>query len=335
MNNLALSVVVPCYNSESSIVETLTHIFRAIELAELAEWEVLVVDDGSQDSTAQVIGELGHEGLRLIRQSNQGRLQARLNGLQEAQHDLCLLVDSRVHISVGSLRYVLGQEFDTSSIAISAPCEFPKETSLLGLFWDSISRLIWRKFRAKPERVRLTPENFGSIPKGTTCILISKSEMISASIDARSESNLHQSFLNDDTAIFKKLVNDSDFHFVVDPNFLAVYYPRTSFRRFLHHAMGRGRVLIHGLYPKISKFQIQVLTFLVLTSISLIMVFAALSPLKFFVFTLCLAIILTVTALTMRLPTRNVASLIVFGIPFIFAYMCGVLQSILGSIKTK
>ncbi len=51
---MKLSVVIPAYNEEGTVVETLTSIVSTLE-AEKIEHEVIVVDDSSTDSTAAVV----------------------------------------------------------------------------------------------------------------------------------------------------------------------------------------------------------------------------------------------------------------------------------------
>jgi dolichol-phosphate mannosyltransferase len=54
---MKLSVVVPAQNEEGSVGRTVSGIVAALE-RESIDYEVLVVDDGSEDRTAEVVGEL-------------------------------------------------------------------------------------------------------------------------------------------------------------------------------------------------------------------------------------------------------------------------------------
>lgn len=75
----SVSVVVPCYNAESFIAETLDSICAQTH----APTEILVIDDGSTDSSAAIV-ERFSDRVRLIRQDNQGESHARNRGLSEA-----------------------------------------------------------------------------------------------------------------------------------------------------------------------------------------------------------------------------------------------------------
>jgi dolichol-phosphate mannosyltransferase len=88
MNDLAkrlLSIVVPAHNEEGCLVDLHREIVRALQdEAERYRWELIIVDDGSTDRTAEVIEELAEadprvRGVHLAR--NFGQQSALLAGL--------------------------------------------------------------------------------------------------------------------------------------------------------------------------------------------------------------------------------------------------------------
>jgi glycosyltransferase involved in cell wall biosynthesis len=88
--NPLVSIIVPCYNAEAWVAETL-----ASALAQTwAPTEVIAVNDGSRDGTLAVLRR--HEGarLRVIDQPNQGSSAARNAGLRAAQGDLVQFLDA-------------------------------------------------------------------------------------------------------------------------------------------------------------------------------------------------------------------------------------------------
>lgn len=81
-----VSIIVPVYNVEKFIRETLD----CVRSQTYPHWELLLVEDGSQDKSIEVIEayvkETGEQRIRIIRQpSNMGAARARNRGLQEAQ----------------------------------------------------------------------------------------------------------------------------------------------------------------------------------------------------------------------------------------------------------
>ncbi len=84
-----ISVIVPVYNGEEFLPEAIASI-RAQAYAPL---EIIVVDDGSTDRTAQVVQALGMD-LRYIYQPNQGPAAARNQGLALARGELIAFLDA-------------------------------------------------------------------------------------------------------------------------------------------------------------------------------------------------------------------------------------------------
>lgn len=86
-----VSIVIPAYNEEAAIGRDLDTILQAME-ASAYEYEVLVVDDGSTDRTAEIVRE--REGVRLIQHPrNKGTGAARKTGVLEAKGDLVVMTD--------------------------------------------------------------------------------------------------------------------------------------------------------------------------------------------------------------------------------------------------
>jgi glycosyltransferase involved in cell wall biosynthesis len=85
-----ISVVVPAYNAE----ETLAGCLRALLQLSLSEpYEVIVVDDGSTDSTALIAEGFGLP-VRLLRQAHRGAAAARNAGVEIAQGETILFTDA-------------------------------------------------------------------------------------------------------------------------------------------------------------------------------------------------------------------------------------------------
>ena len=86
------SVIVPVYNVETYLEKCVQSILRQTE----RDFELLLVDDGSTDSSGQLCEELAKKDsrIRVIHQENQGLGGARNTGIREAKGDWLLLVDS-------------------------------------------------------------------------------------------------------------------------------------------------------------------------------------------------------------------------------------------------
>lgn len=90
----ALSVVVPLYNEEESVRPLVEAVREA--LGEAPPWELVLVDDGSRDRTAQLAAEAaqGDERIRLVRLArNYGQTQAMQAGFDAARGRIVVSMD--------------------------------------------------------------------------------------------------------------------------------------------------------------------------------------------------------------------------------------------------
>ena len=79
-----LSVVVPVFNERNTLVEVLRRM-RAVELPDGIEREIIVVDDGSNDGTRDVLKQLGDSTVRVVMHDvNRGKGAALRTGLGHA-----------------------------------------------------------------------------------------------------------------------------------------------------------------------------------------------------------------------------------------------------------
>jgi teichuronic acid biosynthesis glycosyltransferase TuaG len=87
-----VSVIMPAYNAGRYIAESI----RSVQAQTYTGWELVVVDDGSTDDTAEVVRRLAEadERVRLFSQPN-GRLgRARNNGIAHSRGEIVAFLDS-------------------------------------------------------------------------------------------------------------------------------------------------------------------------------------------------------------------------------------------------
>ena len=87
-----VSIVTPCYNGARHVAETIESVLSQT----YSDWEMIVVDDGSSDDSARIIGEYAGRDprIRLIRQDNAGTACARNVALCVAEGRYIALLDA-------------------------------------------------------------------------------------------------------------------------------------------------------------------------------------------------------------------------------------------------
>lgn len=85
-----VSVVIPTYNGERTVHTAVASVYAQT----LADWELIVVDDGSTDRTASVTTQCARdERLRLVQKPNGGLSSARNYGLEHARGEFVAFLD--------------------------------------------------------------------------------------------------------------------------------------------------------------------------------------------------------------------------------------------------
>lgn len=87
-----VSIITPAYKSQDVIAETI----RSVQAQSYPHWEMLIVEDGSPDNTAEVVASFAatDRRIRLIRQANSGPAMARQKALDNARGRYIAFLDS-------------------------------------------------------------------------------------------------------------------------------------------------------------------------------------------------------------------------------------------------
>lgn len=84
------SVIIPLFNKTSSVVSTI----QSVLAQSFSGFELIVVDDGSSDGSAEAVLSFSDARLRLIRKENGGVCSARNVGIKEARYEYLAFLDA-------------------------------------------------------------------------------------------------------------------------------------------------------------------------------------------------------------------------------------------------
>lgn len=104
VNKYLLSFIIPIYNAENTVSETVASILRQ----DNGCIEIILVNDGSTDNSPQICNELQRQYsiVTAIHQKNQGSLAARMTGANVAKGQYYLFVDADDVILDGGIEHI-------------------------------------------------------------------------------------------------------------------------------------------------------------------------------------------------------------------------------------
>lgn len=85
-----VSIILPVHNGEAYLHEAIDSVLAQTH----SDWELIIVDDGSSDGTATILGSYKDERIKVFRQENKGVSAARNRGLQEMEGEFLLFLDA-------------------------------------------------------------------------------------------------------------------------------------------------------------------------------------------------------------------------------------------------
>lgn len=131
-----VSVIVPAYNEEACIAATVRSVARSDHPI-----EVIVVDDGSTDATAEVVGALDLPGVTVIRQPNGGKPAALNTGIARARHDLIVMMDGDTTFGRDTVRRLVQPFADPGVGAVAGNTKVANRSGVLGA-WQHIEYVV-------------------------------------------------------------------------------------------------------------------------------------------------------------------------------------------------
>jgi len=116
---IKISLLIPAYNEETTIIPLLESVQKEVNLIQHVSFEVIVIDDCSQDDTNRLLRENETLYSRLISlENNMGKGGAVLHGLEQATGDYILFQDADLEYSPADYKTLIHPilEFDADVV---------------------------------------------------------------------------------------------------------------------------------------------------------------------------------------------------------------------------
>ena len=85
-----ISVTIPTYNAESTILETV----ESFQNQTFSDWELIVINDGSKDKTLELLQSIEDERIKIFSYENAGLAAARNRGIYHATGEFIAFLDA-------------------------------------------------------------------------------------------------------------------------------------------------------------------------------------------------------------------------------------------------
>jgi cellulose synthase/poly-beta-1,6-N-acetylglucosamine synthase-like glycosyltransferase/peptidoglycan/xylan/chitin deacetylase (PgdA/CDA1 family) len=128
-----VAVVVPAYNEAVGIERAV----RSLAASDYPDLDVVVVDDGSTDGTAEIVEGLRLERVRVLRKENGGKASALNAGVAATRAGVVVMVDGDTIFEPETLRRLMQPLADPAVGAVSGNTKVGNRRSLLGR-WQHI-----------------------------------------------------------------------------------------------------------------------------------------------------------------------------------------------------
>jgi glycosyltransferase involved in cell wall biosynthesis len=90
LNNPLISIIIRTYNNENTIFKSV----NSALIQDYENFEILIINDGSTDKTAEIINSISDSNVRIIYQQNSGAISAAYMGIDHAKGDYITFLDA-------------------------------------------------------------------------------------------------------------------------------------------------------------------------------------------------------------------------------------------------
>ncbi len=158
-----ISVIIPAYNEEETIVDTI----RSVLASEYPKnkLEIIVVNDGSKDRTSESVKQIKDKRVKLLNKENSGKANSLNYGIKRASGEIIITLDADSYIEPQSIRKMLAY-FNDDVAAVTSAVKVKEESN--ANFLEKLQKLEYlftifnRRLFAMINGVYVTPGPFSA-----------------------------------------------------------------------------------------------------------------------------------------------------------------------------
>jgi len=222
------SIIIPAYNC----AEQLDALLRQLQTLDYASdhFEILVVNDGSTDASAEVAKRYQVKLLELAK--NMGRVYARESGARAATYENLVFIDARLTIQPDLLK----NADQLNYLPLMGVGTSDKSLSLIDRLFYCIRRRTYHPYEPQHrygEALWLKPGEFDGRPKGTGLLIIDRTMFLDCALEDKGQD------VNDDTRLLHQIVHHGA-PILRHTSLSFFYHHRQSWQELLKHTFFRG-----------------------------------------------------------------------------------------------
>ena len=162
-----VTVIVPAYNEQATLKKTIKSLLNLDYPKE--KYEILIVDDGSTDSTLSIAKEMEKEwgSIRVFHQKNKGKGSALNLGLKKAKGEFVGALDADSFVDKSALKAIISRFDDPITVAVTPSMKIYKAKKFLEVIQEVeyIIGIFLRKIFAFVGSIHVTPGPFSIFRK--------------------------------------------------------------------------------------------------------------------------------------------------------------------------
>ena len=237
-----LTIGVFVHNEQESLGRCLRATVTAASKLQIP-WEIVVVDDGSTDRTADIaLIELAEVPSRVVCQENAGRAASSRQLIDLARGQFVLMLTAHVELDPDALLYWYGRAASGERLVCNGDLR-TDINSVYANFWDVVTVFGWRRYFLNRGPVSYGLDDYDAYPKGTGMLVAPKAVWEAAYEQSGVEEQSHQIVVSDDTRLVRSMA--ARHRIWLDPQFSGSYRShRVTLRSFLSNGFYRGTTFI-------------------------------------------------------------------------------------------